>query len=699
MSLLSIGGQSAYKHRYLPLSVAAKNLSDTLASVPGLSSREHEILKIMIESCPQVVINNSTYVRMADLDNFGQNVLQAFVHQDGNCLLQKRGLCVDKIVDVVEFVESRDYMNQQGSARRHVLDGLSKLFSQPNYVECVLGGAIGWGKSYMAEMAMAYLVYTLSCYHNPQLDSGLAPGTSIVFIQQSKSYELARKVLFDQFAERLRLSPYFSKYFPFDNKVKSELRFPKNIFVIPVGGNDTSALGMNVFGGIIDEMNFMARVRDSELVRYSGEEEYDQAERLYRTLLRRMKSRFIQKGTVPGKLVLISSANYEDDFIDRKFKEARTDETILALRYNQWETLPQDRLLGPVFWVEVGNDTKHSRILDAKEEAVDAEDVIEVPIEYRRDFERDLEHSLKEYAGITTGISNPFIPYRELILKAQEEYMKMTGDLTLFKHQEVFIDDVVSPENPNWFDLVSQEYLETVIFDKSQVFTVHIDVGISEDAVGVAVARLAGYKLLPASRYLDPKTQEFVEIKDIRAPIYVVDGILRVVPPRDGREVDLELVRDLILWLRGHLFIKWASMDSYQSQMMIQSFRKCDIRSGVLSIDTNIAPYAELKLAIKDERIYFPPHATLAKELRELEKDKYKDKVDHKPDGSKDCSDAVAGAIYLLQRKEAFYGRTGRYNRESVTPQNLAHRNDENIRKVRLGRTGRGAGVSSRLRP
>ena len=96
--------------------------------------------------------------------------------------------------------------------------------------------AIGVGKTYMADMAMAYMLYRLSCYHNPQLEYDLAPGSSIVFIQQSITQNLAKKVVFDQFSGRLKNSPYFMKHFHFDPKVKSELRFPKNIYVLPVGG-------------------------------------------------------------------------------------------------------------------------------------------------------------------------------------------------------------------------------------------------------------------------------------------------------------------------------------------------------------------------------------------------------------------------------------------------------------------------------
>ena len=522
------------------------------------------------------------------------------------------------------------------------------------------------------------MVYMLSCFHNPQLEYDLAPGSTIVFIQQSVTLTLARKVVYDQFAERIRGSRYFQQRFQFDPEVKSELRFPKGIVILPVGGSDTSALGMNVFGGVIDEMNFMARVRDSALTRHTADEEYDQAERLYSTLIRRIKSRFMQRGKVPGKLMLVSSTNYPGDFTDRKLEEAKHDPTIFVMKYAQWEALPKDRFSGETFLVEVGNDFKQSRIIPTIEAAMDADDVVEVPIEYKVEFERDIDAALRDLGGIATGSKHPFIPYRELIVKAMDQFVEVTGGKQLFKREEVVMQDLFDPdEDPDWSLLVDEEYFEQCLNIEGSVFALHIDVGLTSDAAGVAIGRIVGYKVLEASKIYDERTGSFVEVRDIRVPMYQIDGALRVMaPPND--EVDLELVRDLVLYLRGRMLIRYATCDSYQSAMMIQAFRKARMRSGVLSVDTSSAPYTEVKLAIKDERIWLPPHRVLGRELREIEKDKKKDKIDHPAQGSKDVSDAVAGVVYMLQRKEASYGRPARRTARPL-------KGSDGVRKIRFG--------------
>ena len=651
----------------------------------GASQKEEQLMSLMVASLCPIEFDNETYYSLQDLNRFFSNLQKALQTNDSSFLTQKRGVWVDRVVDVIEFAESAEFMDQKGYLRPRIKEELWRLFEGQDYVEAVLTGAIGIGKNYFADMALAYMLYRLAVYWNPQLEHDLAPGSSIVFIQQSMTQTLAKKVVFEQFCERLKRSPFFREHFAYDAGIKSELRFPKNIYVLPVGGSDTSAIGMNVFGGIIDELNFMARVQDSIQTKYTGEEEFDQAERVYSALIRRMKSRFMQKGKLPGKLLLVSSVNYPGDFTDRKIVESETDPTIFVMKMSQWEALPADRFCGAKFLVEVGNEVKRSRLINEMADAHDEADVIEVPVEYKTEFERDLDAALRDLAGLASGTKHPFIPYREQIVLAATTHEELYEGEQLFLMDEVVIDDVVDPDVLDFDQLVNMRYIEEMVLDTRLPWAVHIDVGVTGDAAGLAIGRISGYKLLPATKYFNERMNEFVEVRDIRAPIYTIDGALRIVAPPTG-EVDLELVRDLVMWIRSELNIRWATMDSYQSTMMIQSFRKARMRSGVLSVDTSIAPYTEVKLSVKDERILYPSHAMLLKELRELEKTD-DEKIDHPAGGSKDVSDAVAGVVYMLQKKEANYGRSGGSRRRKAA----ASAKDPKVRHVRIGRrSGRG---------
>lgn len=638
------------KNKLVPLDTALEALSK-LSREKGIEEGEKKLLEMLLSSCPVLSLPGGQMFRLSDLSSLFFNFAKAAETNDASFLMQKRGIKVDHVADIQEFVESKYYMGQKGSVRPKIMEELIRLFSTDQYVEVVLSGAIGIGKNYFADMALAYMLYKLSIFHNPQVEYDLAPGSSIVFIQQSIKQQLAKKVVFDQFAARLRESPYFRENFPYDPKINSELRFPNNITILPVGGSDTAAIGMNVFGGVLDELNFMATVKDSTRASHLESREYDQAERLYEVLSRRMKSRFVQKeGKLPGKLLLVSSVNHPKDFTHRKIEEAKTDSTIFIMNYAQWEVLPRSKFSGETFLVEVGNDLKGSRIVTSKEDALDPDDIIEVPTEYLKDFERNIEGALRDLGGIATGVKHPFIRDREAIVEAMQNHDTNFAGKSLFQKMEGAISHMTDPDSPDWTEVIDMDYVDNLIAPDSSVYTMHIDVGVTNDAAGIAVSEITGYKKSNKTKVYDSKAECFTEISGIESPIYTVHGALRLIAPGGG-EVDLNMVLEMCSFLSEVINLKWITLDTYQSTMLIQSFRKMRMRSGVLSMDTSTDPYTELKSALQERRILLPNFGHLAKELRELER--HTDKVDHPSNGSKDVADAVAGSVYILYLKES----------------------------------------------
>jgi hypothetical protein len=168
-------------------------------------------------------------------------------------------------VDIIEFTESPEYMNQGAYVRPVIMDHLVKLHDADSYFyEVVLGGAIGIGKNYFTDISLGFDLYKLSCLYSPQSHYELAPGSKIIFIHQSKTEKLAKEVVFEHFGNRLELSGYFPKFFMFNKKFRKVMKFPHLIEVIPISSADTSALGMNVFGAVIDEMNYMSKIKKSK---------------------------------------------------------------------------------------------------------------------------------------------------------------------------------------------------------------------------------------------------------------------------------------------------------------------------------------------------------------------------------------------------------------------------------------------------
>ena len=63
------------------------------------------------------------------------------------------------------------------------------------------------------------------------------------------------------------------------------------------------------------------------------------------------------------------------------------------------------------------------------------------------------------------------------------------------------------------------------------------------------------------------------------------------------------------------------------------------------------------KSALYDNRVAIPKHKRLYNELIKLELDEAKDKVDHPPNGTKDCADALAGVVYGLSTRREIWAR------------------------------------------
>ncbi|MCA1777485.1 MAG: hypothetical protein LC676_18300, partial [Loktanella sp.] len=194
--------------------------------------------------------------------------------------------------------------------------------------------AIGVAKTTLAIYSQAYQLYILSCLKDPHKLFDLDPSSEILIVFQSINRNLAQDVDYKRFRDMVEGSPYFEHAFPFDRGREKEMRFPRNFIVKPVAGHDSAAIGQNVIGGIIDEVNFMAVVENSK--HNVDGTVYDQATQNYNAIARRRESRFMQLGTLPGMLCLVSSRNYPGQFTDKKEEEAKTNPRIYIYDKRVW---------------------------------------------------------------------------------------------------------------------------------------------------------------------------------------------------------------------------------------------------------------------------------------------------------------------------------------------------------------------------
>jgi len=151
-------------------------------------------------------------------------------------------------VGVRKFIEDPQFLGLKGQVYPRILDDLEELF-EGEYVEAVLTGSIGCGKSTFAEIAMARMIYEVSCFRNPQKVYGLMDGSVIAFINVSVSKRNAEKVVYHGIRSKLVNSPYFESMFPIEPNIRSELRLPNHVWVFPVASEETSVIGYMYLAG------------------------------------------------------------------------------------------------------------------------------------------------------------------------------------------------------------------------------------------------------------------------------------------------------------------------------------------------------------------------------------------------------------------------------------------------------------------
>ena len=547
-------------------------------------------------------------------------------------------------VDIVTFIEHPDYLDKQNEVWPILMDELVKFFHEGDKYLGILRGSLGWGKTSFADIALAYILYQLSCLRNPSSAYGLLANDTVALICVSVSKYQAKRVMFKRLRQLMKKSPYFTDVFPpQDMEAQEELRFPKSVWLAPVSSTEQGVIGENVFGGVMDEANFQPVVQDSKLRRGKGQV-YDHAQVIFDALYRRMKSRF---PGLPGKFMIVSSEQYPDDFVDRTCKKFRDDPGVQIMHYSMWETRPKTAYAGPTFKVEIGTDIRPTRILTGSETDVVGE-VMEVPAEYEKDFRDDPDGATRDIAGRSTLALIPFITDRQSIQDALDKTRlhPMTNTKTTLQDGVKWIWERLATRMPD--DDEGHEVWQPKWFPERPRF-VHIDLGLTNDRAGVAMGCCCGVDT--QVRKVESEDGK-IELLPERVPIVWYDFLLSVEAPPFG-QIQFSDIRAVLYALVKHGFrLQKVSYDSFGSISEIQELMRKGYDVEKLSVDTSMDPYLYFRSALQERRAKYYEHPILLKEAVQLEHNKIRKKVDHPSyaGGSKDLADAAAGVAHWVHQ-------------------------------------------------
>jgi len=569
-------------------------------------------------------------------------------------------------VDIDTFLDDEYYSGPGGvSVYPKLREDLREIFSG-KYSEVIFTGSIGYGKSFVATYATMYSMYRLTCLRDPQTTFSLASGSKIWFAFLSVHKKHAGETIFEDMRSKIEASPYF--YEVAKDSIRTPPRFAKyqaiitkDIQLIADSASNPQLIGKNVFGAVMDEVNFgdAARVADDKQRASinTAKIPVTKAEKTYRGLIARINSRFMKMGTTPGLVFVISSKNNESDFTAKRIVESTNDPRVYVVDYAEWETKPSSKYSGRKFRVFFGGRTQPSRILKEDEEVLkssfddELQRVIDVPIEFQDQFDKDIEVALRDIGGIAVPRVMPFISQNHRIhdmYRDRRDYPLKSDYWVCGKDSSPFRWDVLCSSRLTRLLAGVEEEVFIPRINPNAARHIHIDPSLYHDATGFVMGHVEKAVEVVLR---DPHTQEYY--KEL-VPLIYIDLAFQIKAP-EGGEIDLSQIRRLIYELTNHGFsITYISMDVHQSADMIQQLKKQGYSAELRSLDKTNVGYEALKNALYQQRLRCYKYDALITELENLQYDSNKDRVDHpiqlangRP-GSKDVSDALAGVIWSL---------------------------------------------------
>lgn len=468
----------------------------------------------------------------------------------------------------------------------------------------------GGGKDMVARYSIARVSNILLSLNSPQGYYGLPETDEIQMLNVAVSALQARRAFFKPLRNMLVSSSWFSEHFrhgpPSD--AANNVLFKKNIELISGHSQAESQEGLNLIAAIADEIG--AFKTESEQLASAGRQSAQTAEYIVDMLRSSASTRFPDH----FKVGIISYPRYENDAMMQAVAEGRKDND----KYGEESTY---YLSGPHSTWDVNPRVSRN-----------APEIV-------RAYNDDPEYAAAKYECQPPKASNRYIRSDAAILQG-------------FTRQEipaVTIDYFwgLPDDDPNDYtpDLAEGWQVRFTFADhlrpmEGAIYALHGDIAIRQDRAGIAMAHVTQWRTAPGE--IDPRAVVRVDLvaafeADLNAE---VDGEVQ------PREVQIRWYRKLVSALEARGFdIARVTFDGFQSLDMIQQFTERNITSEVVSLDRNTSVYDTFRATLYDSRVDGPYDELLIDELQKLSRVK-SNKVDHLPGGSKDLSDAVAGAVY-----------------------------------------------------
>ena len=518
----------------------------------------------------------------------------------------------------------------------------------------------------IAELIMMRKMYELSCFRNINAMFNLMSKTNIMFLYFSVNQKQAERTGFGEYRALIDNSPYFNENFQRNPRLNSLLVFPEGISYA-YGSSASDSIGMSVICSMLDEANFIGGNGPSK--------DSEKATDLYANIVNRSNSRFIVDGGVNHSLnILVSSATYENSATERQIRLSRNDPHTIVAAPAQWDVKPKN-FSKKFFYVFKGSNyleanivnstddvnnyrvsegmSKH-KYIDGLEDYDSINKVIEelpphmqskflkVPVDLRAGFEANLLRSLQDIGGVSTGsqgklFSSPMV--LQDCIDENRHHPFVSKEIVISTGDDINVKDYLRddfrlryPERPRYL---------------------HIDQSFRTDSTGISCV------------YVD----SIVEEDGVKKPVFGVDFMLRINPPKPPKKIAIYKIRNFVIYLVNVVGMKIGKLtyDIFNSEESRQILEEMGFNVGYLSVDRTDKPYLDLVEIMYEKRIKLYDYPILRYGLLNLLHDRIRRKVDHPKVvtddgfveyegkgndgvtgtrvGSKDVADSLCGAI------------------------------------------------------
>lgn len=543
------------------------NSSVDLPELQGLSEQEREIaLKILGDMSDNGKSKDYDDILYADYEEIPVDI-ETFLHDKrylGNALITAEG----KFTVFPYWVET-----------------LKKIF--PNNIDTayntlILTGGIGLGKSFVADICIAYLLHRMLCLRDPYMHYGLQPIDKITFSFINVTIDAAKGVAWDKIQQLLQSSSWFMTHGTISGRSEVVWTPSKRIELV-LGSSNNAVIGRAVYANFTDEVNYAAMTSNVEKIKTKQMHLISQVDA-------RMQSRFMKGNKLPTLNIIASSKNSEQSFLESyiELKKKNESQTTLVIDEPQW-VIRNDKDSPEKFYVAVGNKMLASEVLpkgSPKELADEYRDkgyeILEVPSGYWEAFNDNVELALTDIAGKST------VNALKYISGSRFKQIKVTTYENPFSREVIKVGTNDDIQYSDFFDMSKVSDI-----DRYKPLFVHLDMSKTGDRTGIAGIWIIGRR---------------------GNEIYYKVAFSVAIEAPKGYEISFEKNRNFIRWLKQAGFrVRSVSSDTFQSAQIQQQLTADGFEVKTISVDRldNIEgtsqkvclPYAYFKSTIYEKRL------------------------------------------------------------------------------------------------